>query len=224
MKLEFEAGRIAQVRGWQSPRVISAELVDQQPPGGGQVIVLAQPGSMDVARARIVAALIASGTDLLVVASESLPAEVARWLPDRDVHLLGAAVEDAGAAEETAQPAGGAAQHSIEVTPAHLVPPGLLRGVQVSHPSAIDESLRRKAKILADLWSAAHGQESWASFFKWADLGVPAAMLMTNGYAKLTTEGEMLISETYSMLVKVLDIPDAEYAHLEAMFDAQSGG
>lgn len=41
MNLHFEAGRIAQARGWTSPEVIRAEQVDQQPPGGGPTIVVA---------------------------------------------------------------------------------------------------------------------------------------------------------------------------------------
>lgn len=106
MDLVFEAGRIAQARGWQSPQVITADLVDQQPPGGGQVIVLAEPDSIDVGRARTVAALIASGTDLLVVAAEPLPAETAQWVPETRVHVAGAVDEVADSAHESSDPLG----------------------------------------------------------------------------------------------------------------------
>ncbi len=90
MNLHFEAGRIAQARGWTSPEVIRAEQVDQQPPGGGPTIVVADLGTITLDRARTISALIASGTDLMVVTSEPLPADVAQWLPDEHLHVLGA--------------------------------------------------------------------------------------------------------------------------------------
>ena len=97
--------------------MITADLVDEQPPGGGQVIVLAEPWSMDVGRARTVAALIASGADLMVVTSERLPVEAAQWVPETRVHVAGAADEVADPAHESSAPLGKRDRSATEEVP-----------------------------------------------------------------------------------------------------------
>jgi hypothetical protein len=78
-----------------------------------------------------------------------------------------------------------------------------------------------KAKILSDLRIATMEQEVWQAFHKWADLGLPLAALVTYGFAESTEKGDAVIDETYSMLLKVLELPeDAEFDSLKDLFDA----
>lgn len=77
-----------------------------------------------------------------------------------------------------------------------------------------------KAQILSDLYIVTKAMPEWADFHKWADLGVPLAMAVTYDMATANESGEELINETYSMLIKVLGIPDVEYSDLQAIFDA----
>ena len=80
--------------------------------------------------------------------------------------------------------------------------------------------IKDKAQILSDLYFVTKNMPEWADFHKWADLGVPLAMAVTYGMATVNDSGEELINETYSMLIKVLGVPDVEYDDLQDIFDA----
>lgn len=81
--------------------------------------------------------------------------------------------------------------------------------------------MTNKVKILADLRLATSEQEAWQTFHKWANLGLPLAALVNYGFAELTEKGEAVIDETYSMFLKVLELPeDSEFDTLAEVFDA----
>ena len=61
VNLLFEAGRLAQHRGWQSADVVETGAIGSVPPGPGEVIVVASEVGLTVSEARAVAALSASG-------------------------------------------------------------------------------------------------------------------------------------------------------------------
>lgn len=82
-----------------------------------------------------------------------------------------------------------------------------------------------KCVILAELWSnyreEAEKHPTWNDFFTWADIGLPLAYQVANGYAKTTTSGHDIIDETWDVFCEIIDI-DAEkkYDNLAAAFDA----
>ncbi len=55
--LTFEAGRLAERRGWRSAEVVEPAALDSVGPGSGQVIVTASEVGLTVSEARAVAAL-----------------------------------------------------------------------------------------------------------------------------------------------------------------------
>ena len=78
-----------------------------------------------------------------------------------------------------------------------------------------------KTKTLADLWVVTEHQESWDKFRQWANIGLPLALAVEAGMATLTESGQAVIDETYSMLLKVMELDeDVEYEDLRAIFDA----
>lgn len=66
--------------------------------------------------------------------------------------------------------------------------------------------IETKAQILSDLYVVARDRDEWQQFFRYADLGVPASILFMAGYCTMTPELEELISDTFSVLLKVLDV------------------
>ncbi len=86
--LMFEAGRLAEKRGWSSAEVVEADAIASVPPGRGEVIVVTE-GAFSVQHAREVAALSASGKEVAVITSVTLADDVQAWLPEGCTHLAG---------------------------------------------------------------------------------------------------------------------------------------
>lgn len=89
VNLVFEAGRLAERRGWSSAAVVEADAVASVPPGRGGIIVVAPEGAISVQQAREVAALSASGKEVAVVTTATPPEDVLAWLPEGCIHLAG---------------------------------------------------------------------------------------------------------------------------------------
>lgn len=89
MNLAFEAGRLAERRGWTSPVVVEPEVLASVVPGPGELIVVASEATFLVQHARDVAALIASGKSVAVVTPVTLTNDVQSWLPDNCAHIPG---------------------------------------------------------------------------------------------------------------------------------------
>ena len=79
---------------------------------------------------------------------------------------------------------------------------------------------KAKAQILSDLYMVTKSQEAWQEFHKWADMGVPLSLGVVYGYCTLSSKGVSLIDSTFAMLLKVLEVPDGDYADLQAVFKA----
>ncbi len=87
--LTFEAGRLAERRGWRSAEVVEPAALDSVGPGSGQVIVTASEVGLTVSEARAVAALAASGKQVAVVADTALNGDVVAWLPEGSLYQVG---------------------------------------------------------------------------------------------------------------------------------------
>lgn len=89
VNLMFEAGRLAERRGWQSAEVVETGALGSVLPGPGQVIVVVSEVGLTVADARAVAALASSGKEVAVVTGAELSDEVLAWLPQGCLYKSG---------------------------------------------------------------------------------------------------------------------------------------
>ena len=89
VNLMFEAGRLAERRGWQSAEVVETGALGSVLPGPGQMIVVVSEVGLTVADARAVAALASSGKQVAVVTGAILSDEVLAWLPKGCLHPAG---------------------------------------------------------------------------------------------------------------------------------------
>lgn len=87
--LMFEAGRLAERRGWQATEVVERGALGSVLPGPGEVIVLASEASLTVSEARAVAALTASGKEVAVISGAALSDDVIAWLPKDCLYTAG---------------------------------------------------------------------------------------------------------------------------------------
>ena len=84
-----------------------------------------------------------------------------------------------------------------------------------------------KCDILGDLWAYyredIQDSEAWLEFFKYNDVALPLAYMISNDYAMVNEDSEApsFINETWEMFCEYINIPeDGEYADLAAAFEA----
>jgi hypothetical protein len=69
-------------------------------------------------------------------------------------------------------------------------------------------SIETKADILADFYVEYKGNEQFADFFSYNDLGLPIAYALSNGIVGNTKIAEGFINETFELLLEVLGVGD----------------
>ncbi len=89
VNLMFEAGRLAERRGWVSAEVVEMAALGSVLPGPGQVIVVVSEVGLSVADARAVAALTASGKEVAVISGVAPSDDVLAWLPKGCLYTVG---------------------------------------------------------------------------------------------------------------------------------------
>ena len=67
-----------------------------------------------------------------------------------------------------------------------------------------------RTMILADLWMNYRGDEEFADFFEYNDLGLPLSYAIANNIVAKTALAETVISETFELLLSALEIPEDE--------------
>jgi hypothetical protein len=65
-----------------------------------------------------------------------------------------------------------------------------------------------KVMILADLWMNYRGDEEFADFFEYNDLGLPLSYAIANNIVEKTATAETVINETFALLLSALEEPD----------------
>lgn len=81
-ELLFEAGKVAFRKGWDDPELVTAPDLDELPPSGPPVLLIAAAEEITADSARTVASLIGAGRQVSVVTDGPLPPEIASWLSD----------------------------------------------------------------------------------------------------------------------------------------------
>ena len=84
-----------------------------------------------------------------------------------------------------------------------------------------------KCDILGDLWAYyredIQDSEAWLEFFKYNDVALPLAYMISNDYAMVNEDSEApsFINETWEMFCEYINIPaDGDYKDIGEAFDA----
>lgn len=77
---------------------------------------------------------------------------------------------------------------------------------------------KSKCAILNDLWTGYRFEEDFDDFMEYNDLGMPLAVLISEGIVSSTPQAEIYVEETYALLLAALNIEDKNYESLEQMF------
>lgn len=73
-----------------------------------------------------------------------------------------------------------------------------------------------KAGIVGQLWIEFRNDEDFTAFMEYNDLGAPLAYMIAEGIVQdVTPLGEEMVSETYKMLLDLLEVTEEEISILE---------
>lgn len=81
-----------------------------------------------------------------------------------------------------------------------------------------------KCEILGDLWLDYKGEDAFADFIAYNDIGLPLAYSISAGLAKAEPQGELYVNETWDLLIEALGADaEAEYDSLDDLLEQYSG-
>lgn len=81
-----------------------------------------------------------------------------------------------------------------------------------------------KCSILAELWMNYRGDDEFADFIEYNDLGLPLAYMIAEELVKPTELAQNYINETFALFIAALGFDDDEgYTSLDEMFDKTKG-
>jgi len=83
-------------------------------------------------------------------------------------------------------------------------------------------TFENKCDILAEVFTDYSGDETFEDFVSYNDLGLPLAYAIATEIVKPTNKANILIDETFDMLLQLLVVEDIGFESLEAMFHAAS--
>jgi hypothetical protein len=76
-------------------------------------------------------------------------------------------------------------------------------------------TFENKAIILGQLWTQFKGEDDFADFFEYNDLGLPLAFALAEGIVKVTPKLEQYINETWDLFIEGLDLEDTGFKSLD---------
>lgn len=80
-RLVFEAGRIAEERGWSDAQLVSADALREQSPAGPPIVVALGSSEVSEQTAKTVSALAGAGRHVLLITDQAFPGAVEAWMP-----------------------------------------------------------------------------------------------------------------------------------------------
>lgn len=81
------------------------------------------------------------------------------------------------------------------------------------------------AEIITDFVMRFSGDKNYTDFFAYNDLGLPLAVAFNANLCELTTKGEEVLDETWSLLCEKLDAPaNGDYDDLDDLLRNQNTG
>lgn len=73
-----------------------------------------------------------------------------------------------------------------------------------------------KAGVIGQLWIEFRNDEDFTAFMDYNDLGCPLGYMIAEGIVKeVTPLGEEMVSETYKMLLELLDVTEEDFEVLD---------
>jgi hypothetical protein len=72
-----------------------------------------------------------------------------------------------------------------------------------------------KCEILGDLWIEYKGDPEFQDFIAYNDLGLPLAYAVSTEIVSSTPKAEMLVNETYDLLISGLGLTDDDFQSLD---------
>jgi hypothetical protein len=73
-----------------------------------------------------------------------------------------------------------------------------------------------KAGVIGQLWIEFRNDEDFTAFMEYNDLGCPLGYMIAEGIVKeVTPLGEEMVSETYKMLLELLDVTEEDFEVLD---------
>lgn len=81
-------------------------------------------------------------------------------------------------------------------------------------------SFETRCEILSDLWTKYRDQGDLEDFISYNDLGLPLAFAVDEELVKANKVGEILINETFDLLMQALGIDDSGFDSIEDILGA----
>lgn len=81
-----------------------------------------------------------------------------------------------------------------------------------------ETSFEARCQILSDMWTGYRDQEGLEDFVSYNDLGLPLAFAVDEEIVKANKAGEVLINETFELLLQSLGIDDSGFDSIEDLF------
>ncbi len=87
-RLLFEAGRVAEERGWSDAQLVSADALQEQSPAGPPIVVALGSSEVSEQTAKTVSALAGAGRHVLLITDRPLPDAVEAWMPEDSLIVI----------------------------------------------------------------------------------------------------------------------------------------
>lgn len=81
-----------------------------------------------------------------------------------------------------------------------------------------------KCEILSQLWIEYRDHEAFEDFVEYNDIGLPLAYILSNQLAARTSQSAKYIDETWTMLLKALEVDDRDWSSLDDMLESAVQG
>jgi hypothetical protein len=79
-------------------------------------------------------------------------------------------------------------------------------------------SFEAQCDILAQLWIEHRGDQEFADFVEYNDMGLPLAYFISEGVASPTDLAETYVGETFALLLAALGLEDTGFENLDEVF------
>ena len=78
----------------------------------------------------------------------------------------------------------------------------------------------KQEEIVSECWLSVKNHKEWDELTKYCDIGMPLAYASRNDLVELSQDAKEFIVEAYSLILKVLELPDIDYESWEALNEA----
>jgi hypothetical protein len=95
--------------------------------------------------------------------------------------------------------------------------------LDTTHKGKMMTPFAKRCEILSQLWMQYRDDSNFEDFISYNDLGLPIAYAIANEMVAVAQQAELLIDETFELLVAALELEDVGFESLDEMFTLASG-